>query len=524
MPKRIRILLIATMIATLSMHAYAQDGEVLDLSNLFNADDLEGIADVEGGGEGNDAQATLDALEQREAEAQTPEAPAEPELPADLPDEDEPMEDAAPAPPPIRANPPGQGGLITNTFYDTDLRQAMQDIAMSVGRTIICTPDVSGFITCELQDATLDEALRLLLAGTGYSSMEKDGYILIYAADSTSPNFLEISETRIVRLNYVHPASAVNLLAPQLHEYIHTDETLKAGLLSVTAPPNIMQRIVDDLKKIDQPSRQVLLDVRVVIIEGQQLLNIGLKWDWPQLSAGAFSNNASNGWPWEVQIGYTPGSEFTNALNLTLDLLSQNDQAMVLANPQVMSIDGEESQIRVIREEYFEILTQGFYTSSQLEKVEAGTMLRITPRVAPNGDITMQISTEVSDVISRGANSLPVVTRRTTESRVRVENGGTAAIAGLVDNRVASAHVEVPGFSQIPLMGRAFKDDFNVNTSRQVAIFVTPNLVPEGDEELSGPGVQQRERFEPVGESFTDEIREALERMKPASEVQHETE
>lgn len=527
MPTRIRIICFAGIVASIiSASVCAQDsGKVLDLSSLFDAADLEGIADPVGSATApNREQASIEDLDRREQKEAAP--PASSGLPESVTSEEEageevpeaaaPMSEAAVEP--MKQPKPQSNGLITNSFYDTDLRQALQDIGMSVGRTIICTPDVSGFLTCELDNATFEEALRLLLAGTGYSSMEKDGYVLIYEASATAPNFLEISETKILFLNYVHPASAVNLLAPQLHEYISTDDAIKTNQLSITAPPNIMQRILDDLKQIDLPSKQVLLDVRIVIIEGQQLLNMGVTWEWPQISTGAYSNNGAGGWPWQVQIGYTPSSEFTNALNLTLDLLSQNDQATVLANPQVMSIDGEEAQIRVIREEYFEILTQGFYTSSQLEKVEAGTSLQITPRIGMNEEITMQITTEVSDVISRGANSLPVVTRRSSSSRVRVENGGTAAIAGLVDNRVNSANIQVPGFSSIPIVGSAFKDRRNQHSSRQVAIFVTPNIVPDRSSWEMPETDKSRPALSIAGEAFTDEIVRLLNQSNDHSE------
>ncbi len=522
MASRMRTIVLSLMAgAVFTAAASAQDGDnVLDLSSLFNAADLEGITgEVRSTTGSSDKQATLDALNQR-TEQQAPQS-ATPEASStfnDSIDQDEPVDEPVVEPPQQKPSQPSGDGLITNSFYDTDLRQALQDMGMSVGRTIISSPDVSGFITCELENATFDEALHLLLAGTGYASMEKNGYILIYESSVTAPNFLDISETKIVYLNHLHPASAVNLLAPQLHEYVSSDDALKTNQLSITAPPNIMERILSDLKKIDLPSRQVLLDVRIVIIEGQQLLNMGITWEWPQITSGAFGGAAASGWPWQVQVGYTPSSEFTNALNLTLELLSQNDQATVLANPQVMSIDGEEAQIRVIREEYFEILTQGFYTSSQLEKVEAGTSLQITPKISANNEITMQITTEVSDVISRGANSLPVVTRRSASSRVRVENGGTAAIAGLVDNRAASARINVPGFSAIPLVGAAFKDRRNQQTSRQVAIFVSPTIVSDQDEFVSTSTKSYHTHPTITDESFTEQVKQLLKNNKDAVE------
>ena len=52
-------------------------------------------------------------------------------------------------------------------------------------------------------------------------------------------------------------------------------------------------------------------------------------------------------WPWELRIGYTPDREFTDALSLTLNLLSQNNEATIISNPQVMAEDGKEAQIKV---------------------------------------------------------------------------------------------------------------------------------------------------------------------------------
>ncbi len=173
---------------------------------------------------------------------------------------------------------------------------------------------------------------------------------------------------------------------------------------------------------IDRRPMQIMLDARIVSMESSDLLNMGVDWEWPQIGAGAFgSSQTQPNWPWGIQIGYNSSSEFTNSLLLTLNLLSANEEATILANPQVIAQDGKPAQISVTREEYFEILTQGYYTRSELEKVEIGTVLTITPIIGENNEITMAISTEVSDVIARGSNNLPVVTRRMAESTVRVE-------------------------------------------------------------------------------------------------------
>jgi type II secretory pathway component GspD/PulD (secretin) len=290
--------------------------------------------------------------------------------------------------------------------------------------------------------------------------------------------------------------------------------------------PDVLDRILADLKLIDRPTRHVMLNAKIVVLDRGDLENIGLEWDWPTVTAGIFTNSDYHGgglqspeWPWGVQIGYTPGKEFTNSLMLTLNLLGQNDDATVVASPQLMAQDGKLSEINVATEEYFQIESEGVYARSQLEKIDTGTILKITPRIGEKGSITLDIETEVSGVIARGADGLPVVTRRTAKSTVRVENGGTAAIAGLLDSRTQSNHRTVPGISQLPLLGWLFQNDSNSQVSRQVAIFVTARLMPSEQDAPRGKPARQK-RFKPVGKEFKEALRESLRLLRQKSETQ----
>jgi type II secretory pathway component GspD/PulD (secretin) len=425
-------------------------------------------------------------------------------------------EEAAEAP----AGPPP----ISNVFFDTDIRQALQDIASQAEVNIIPGPDVTGLVTCDLKNLPLDKALQMVLAGTGYTVKKMPDYYLVCSSDPSSASFPLISETRLIKLNYVKAETALKLISPGFKNYVQADTD--KNHLCITAPEKLMGRIVDDVKMTDQPPRQILLDARIVVLESSDLLNLGLKWNWPQAEAGIYSESGLHGdpdrtganWPWAAQIGYTPSAEFTNSLLLTLSLLRQNDDATVIANPQVMVQDSEQAEINVTTEEYFKILTEeAYYVRSTLEKIEVGTTLTITPRVGENEEITLRISTEVSDVVARGEDNLPVVTRRKADSVVRVENGGTAAVAGLVDNRTRISHSRVPGLGAIPLLGRPFRNDSNGESSRQVAVFITARLVPEGGPAAIEPA-PKRLPIPPVGEEFKEALAASLARRRQGGE------
>ena len=416
--------------------------------------------------------------------------------------------------PMIRGSSPT--GLVTNVFFETDLRSALSDISQQTGKIIVPDMSVQGLVSAELNDVTVEKALDILLAPGGYVYKEMDGFILVTSPAPDSPSFRNISQVKLVRLNYVDAKAAISLFSDAMQRYLKADAVSK--MVVVTAPPDVIDQIINVLREMDRAPKQVVMDVLVVIMEEGKLSSLGLQWDLPQARAGLFSNDEQHGaaarggaqWPWGVQVGYTTGRDFTNSLVATLNLLAQNDEATVIASPQVVAQEGKESEINVSTEEYFQIVTQGFYTSAQLEKVQAGTVLKITPQIGDATEVTLTMEAEVSDVVARGANDLPVVTRRTAKSTVRVEDGGTAAVAGLIDNRSRLGDERVPGLGRLPLVGRAFRNEAKNQVSRQVAIFVTPRLLPDGPT----PAMTEPTRVQatPMGEEFRSELQDSLKK------------
>lgn len=409
-------------------------------------------------------------------------------------------------------------GLVSNVFFDTDLRQALNDIASQVGVIIVPDESVIGLVTCTLEDVPLEKALDIVLAGTNYVVKETPDYYVVCSADPTSPSFLVVSETRLIKLNHIKADAALKLLSTGFSDYVRSNPD--DNTVSITARPTLIDRIVSDLKLFDRPMRHVMLDARVVIMERGDLLNLGFQWGWPEIRAGFFSDSEYHGggaterikWPWGVQMGYTPGQEFTNSLLLTLNLLAQNDEATTIASPQVLAQDGKEAEIKVVTEEYFKITEESaYYTRFELETIETGTTLTITPRIGDNNEITLEITTEVSDVIARGEDNLPVVTRRTTKNTVRLEDGGTAVVAGLIDSRERLQKSRAPGLAAIPILGVLFRNTNRAESSRQVCVFVTARLIPKTGRLKQEP-VEDRTLIELAGEEFKKGLQEALTR------------
>ncbi len=424
--------------------------------------------------------------------------------------------------------------LISNVFVDMDIAMALQDIATAAGVTIIPDETVIGIVTCTLDNVPLDRALQIVLAGTPYVVKKTPYYYLVCSGNPESALFPVVSETRRIKLNYISAQAAVGLLSTPFRAYVQAEigpPGTDTYTVVVTAPPLLMERISSDLKKIDRVRRQILLDARIVVMERGDLLNLGVEWGWPTINAGLFTNDLvgrgtgamvdfggkmASG----LQIGYTPDATFTNSLTMALNLLAQNDEATILAKPQVLAQDGKVAEMNVMTEEYYMMtaadLAARFYSYQELEKVESGTRLSITPHIGDNNDITLELAIEVSDSIPRGRGSdLPVVTRRTSKNTVRIQNGGTVALAGLTENRTRLEKRRTPGLSDLPLLGGLFKNTNDVGASREIAVFVTANIIPEASQPLDFTQSQMPAIQPPissVGGDFKASLRESLSR------------
>jgi type II secretory pathway component GspD/PulD (secretin) len=420
---------------------------------------------------------------------------------------------------------------ISNSFTGSDLRQVLQDIGAMAGVSIVPDETVSGQVYADLQGVPLEVALETVLAGTSYVVKSYPNYYLVADRKVESSAFDKISETRLVRLNYITPNSAKSLLSPFFTQYVQAEMDPNSHLMTVTAPAEIADRIVSEIKDMDVRPHHVLLDARIVAMDRGDLLNIGVDWGMPAMQAGFYGNADQRGtlptgvadpagkWPWGISVGLSFDNAFTNSLTAAINLLRENNKADIISNPQIVAQDGRRSRIQAIQEEYFmmtaPINQNMFYTQSQLETVKSGTTLEITPLIGDNNDITMELAVEVSDSIPKGRGSdLPVVTRRTAQNSVVIKDGGTVAVAGLTENRTRDKDSRVPFLSDIPGLGRLFRNTDSDKATREIAVFVTAHIVPEASlttRPLSGASDTGR-IMSPAGDSFQQELRNEMTR------------
>lgn len=358
--------------------------------------------------------------------------------------------------------------LITNVFVDTDIREALQDVAAQAGVIILPDETVSGYVTLELTEVPLSKALEMILAPGGYVATKMDGYYLVSSGHPESPAFRNMARSERINLKDLDAEEALALLPDFYAQYVKVIPGKR--FITVTAP----QPIIEDIKRIlalsDVPRKQVMIDAVVTEISGEEAKNLGVEW------GGAESG------PYSLQFGELASIggifERLERVVATIHLLEKEGKARIRSNPRLVVLDGEEGEIRVTREEYYAIVTgTATLATTSLETISAGVILKVRPYVVEDGEILLTLSPEVSNVVGAGLQELPVVSRRIVTTTVRVKEGETLVLGGLRQLIEVTTEGKVPLLGDIPIIGALFRHKKTTSEDKDVVILITPRIL-----------------------------------------------
>jgi len=440
--------------------------------------------------------------------ASAPPAGAEPAPAPEEPAATPPAPTPAPAPAPpveVKRNEKGEP-LVTNVFADTDMRQALSDVAAQAGVIIIPDSTVQGTVTADLKDVPLEPALTMLLQTGGFAFAKLDGYYLVGLPDPSNPNFYLLSATEVVELKYVAPQTIAALLNGPYGHYLSAEGYVPPAQearererpayrppstavapgapqlyrLVISAPRDMIARIKADIALLDKPPTQVMLEAVVLEVSEEALKNVGIDWAsrWIKFASRA-SSILSGGQTIATDAGSLTYSEISNTEMATLTALVESGKARLRANPRVATAEGQTAEIEVGKESYFAIVTGPVtFPYTTLEQIKSGILLRITPHVLePEGVVVARIEPEVRDVTGQGSNGLPEITFRRASTNLRVKDGQSIVIGGLINEFTTRTRSKVPFLGDLPLLGSLFRRSSSRQSRTEVVIIITPHIL-----------------------------------------------
>jgi len=265
-----------------------------------------------------------------------------------------------------------------------------------------------------------------------------------------------------------------------------------AALLQVTDRPSRLARVEQYLEAVMlRVTRQVQIEAKVIEVELRDEFSAGINW---HAVIGGLNNNAT---ATQTLAPATTGG-FTLALNVgdfsaLLNAFAAQGKVNVLSSPRITAMNNEPAVMRIgTQDVFFTTTTQIDSQSGQIvqstvtpQSLTEGVVLSVTPQISADGIIHMNINPSITErtgvATSRLGDQVPIISVRETDTLVRVRQGETIVIAGLMQDRASVETAKVPLIGDVPVVGNLFKRTEKNRRKTDLVILLTPTVMGPGE-------------------------------------------
>ena len=395
--------------------------------------------------------------------------------------------------------------LVTVHAEDAHLPSILAILAKESGYNIVTDPNVNRQekISIHLDDVPIEQAINLVVRAVGLS-YEVVGNSFLIADPKKLKEEVGVSSF-VIELKYAS-AEEVKTMLQDISDQIQVD--ISGNKLLVNASPKKIAEIQDVVKQIDIPAIQIMLETRLIEVAADSEEQLGI--DWSRLSkfttilAENALDEATGGSiiPDDQTLGQKPttmpfdplktdlddGSQIVpryfsrqmTAFDITLDMLMKANQAEVLADSRLTTLNGREASIKLVDIVPYILSSGGVGGQVQVQREEVGIKLDINPTVNTDGFITVKVEPEVSTIFEfiGPDNNIPRVKSRQSSTTIRVKDGESIIIGGLLSNDRKQTLYKVPILHKIPWIGeKLFTSKNLVERKTDLIIQITPRIV-----------------------------------------------
>lgn len=433
---------------------------------------------------------------------------------------------------------PGKEPLITLHVDNLEVSKVMELVSRQAKiLNILVSPGVSGTVTLDLRDKTVDETLRIIANQCRLSvRREKD---VIYISTLAESRQIEEDDmpVRVYRLNYVKSTDVEKMIkdllskngkfsaSPDSDVGLASDVTqagekskdVKAGgnsmaggeVIVVQDYEQILKKVDRIVAEIDVQPVQVLIEAVIVSVRLNKEMELGVNFALLD-GAGKAVGVVGDGAAINAAAGFTPASVLAaggllkgNSLSGTaeavpglkfgfvdksttgfLRALETVGETKVLACPRLLVLNKQRAELHLGDKLGYATTTQTQTSTVQtIQFQEVGTQLRLRPFVSSDGMIRLEVRPERSSGLI-DANGIPQVNSAQVTSNVIVPDGATIVIGGLMESEVDSQWQGIPFLSRLPWVGYLFRHTDDTVTKKELVVILTPRIwrpnCPEG--------------------------------------------
>jgi len=382
----------------------------------------------------------------------------------------------------------GSQKVITSlNLQNADLLAVLRFLSEFSGQNIVASASVKGTVVdVQLRDVTWRQALEIIMKINHLAAMEEEGYIRVLPLDELYSTELELQqylqdkenlaqlEHRILPVEHAKADEIQKALTSVLSPRGRIDVDQRTNALIVTDVSDNLDLVAQIVNELDQETPQITISAKLFEIDSKALFEMGI--DWTVIQDGRSGEQSTTSGVSEV-LGKFTYSTMKDDINLDaiLSAMMSDNQAEILAHPEITTVDNKEATILMGQEIPLKVLDQAGNVITEMTQV--GTQLTVTPHITSKNTILMDLQPERSSYeVDPGAGV--IINTQKARTSVVVRNGQTAVIGGLTTQDTKRFDKGLPLLKDIPLLGQLFKFSREEVIKTDLVIFVTPHIVP----------------------------------------------
>lgn len=422
------------------------------------------------------------------------------------------------------------GERLSLNFQNIEVRAVLQLIADFTEFNLVASDTVGGNVTLRLKNVPWDQAMDIILKSKGLGMREVGNVVMVAPQEEIAArekleleSQLQIQElaplrTEFVQVNYAKASDIAALIKDDannlLSERGNVTVDQRTNTLFVQDTAEQLTDIRGVVQALDVPVRQVLIESRIVIANEDFSKDLGVRFGYSHFNnqqnialtggngtksdfvsaiggditgdvdyGGTTSFNTDGLENYIVDLPVTnPAAAFrwsigrvgSYLLQLELSALQAEGRGEVVSSPRVITANQKEALIESGTEIPYQEASSSGATSVSFKK--AVLSLKVTPHITPDDRIIMDLSVS-KDSVGEIFAGVPSIDTNEVTTQVLVANGDTVVLGGIFESDDRSDITSVPFFSEIPYLGRLFKNSAKNTSKQELLVFVTPKIL-----------------------------------------------
>jgi len=365
-------------------------------------------------------------------------------------------------------------------FRDAPVADVLRVLADRFDANVAISGDLDAKTTVNLRGMELEDALDVLLQGSGFTWRRegRDGKVIRVLSESTNV-------TEVYSLSYTTATELARVISAQVEGVTVNAETHSNSLI-VSGPLGAVREVQWLVESVDRYREQVSIRAEMVEItlgaDDVRGVDLSVIFDGGDADVNGSSTFSDGNEPVNIDVLTVPG-EFDIAA--AISALSETRDAHLLSSPEITTLDNQPATVHVGERVPYQratVETETGATLAEVEFIDVGVKLEVTPTVSGDDMLYLEIHSEVSEVLDQSVQNVPRIGTREADTRVLVRHGDTVVIGGLMKDNTNTTVKKVPILGDIPLLGWFFRRDSVQKTKTEFLVFITPRILKDPSE------------------------------------------